>query len=193
MCFHSYYGLAFIFAGGGLIENIPRVLPKNLGVCLDAGAWNIPSIFGWISRAGHVEPTEMLRTFNCGLGAFLICANEDSVAVLKNLQNISEQASIVGVVRESSESVVVEKFSNQLKLCSSQSIVGNGFFHKKRTKVGVLISGSGTNLQALINQSVKFDSSAEIVLVISNVEGVHGLTRAKDAGIPTLVSCLSMS
>ena len=61
--------------------------------------------------------------------------------------------------------------------------------HKdKKMKVGVLISGSGTNLQALIDQSLRQDSSAKIVLVISNVPGVQGLSRAEAAGIPTKVS-----
>ena len=55
-------------------------------------------------------------------------------------------------------------------------------------KVGVLISGSGTNLQALIDQSLRQDSSAKIVLVISNIPGVQGLKRAEAAGIPTKVS-----
>ena len=174
--------------GGGLVENIPRVLPECLGVSLDAGLWNIPSVFGWISQAGNIEPNEMLRTFNCGLGAVLICANEDSVTVLKHLQDHCEQASIIGVVQESSVAVVVDAFPEKLRASCAQSMVVNGVRHKKRSRVGVLISGSGTNLQALINHAAKPESSAEIALVISNVEGVQGLTRAKNAGIPTLVS-----
>lgn len=58
---------------------------------------------------------------------------------------------------------------------------------KNRKKVGVLISGSGTNLQALIDKSLRHDSSAEIVLVVSNKAGVKGLQRAANVGIPTKV------
>ena len=174
--------------GGGLLENIPRVLPECLGVSLDASLWNIPPVFGWISQAGNIEPNEMLRTFNCGLGAVLICANEDSLPVLKHLQDHSEQASIIGVVQESSVPVVVDAFLEKLRAsCCAQSMMVNGVRHKKRSRVGVLISGSGTNLQALINHAAKPESSAEIVIVISNVDGVQGLTRAKNAGIPTAV------
>ena len=184
-CFHLD---ACVFRlGGGLTENIPRVLPEHLGVSLDAGLWNIPPVFGWISQAGNVEPSEMLRTFNCGLGGVLVCANEDSLVVLKHLQQHSEQASIIGVVRESSESVLIDAFPEKLTASCPQSMLVNGVGRTKRSRIGVLISGSGTNLQALIDQAVRPESSADIVLVISNVEGVQGLTRAKNAGVPTVV------
>ena len=174
-----------------MLENIPRVLPECLGVSLNAGLWNIPPVFGWISQAGNIEPTEMLRTFNCGLGAVLICANEDSLTVLKHLQDHSEQASIIGVVQESSVAVVIDAFPETLRESCAQSMMVNGVCQKKRSRIGVLISGSGTNLQALINHAAKPGSSAEIVLVISNVDGVQGLTRAENAGIPTVVSIFS--
>ena len=170
-----------------MLENIPRVLPESLGVSLDASFWNIPPVFGWISQAGNVESNEMLRTFNCGLGAVLICANEDSLIVLKHLQDHSAAANIIGVVQESSESVVIDNFPEKLRASCPQIMVVNGVHQKKRSRVGVLISGSGTNLQALIDHSARPESSAEIVLVISNVEDVQGLTRAKNAGIPTVV------
>ena len=170
-----------------MLENIPRVLPGNLGVSLDARLWTIPPVFGWISQAGNIDPNEMLRTFNCGLGAVLICANEASMTVLRHFQEHSEAASIVGVVQESPQSLVIDNFPEELRASFPQITLANGQHHKDRRRVGVLISGSGTNLQALINHSAKPESSAEIVLVISNVEGVQGLTRASNAGIPNVV------
>lgn len=58
--------------GGGLLENIPRVLSEKLGVQLDAVTWSIPPVFGWLAAKGNVDDQEMLRTFNCGLGMILI-------------------------------------------------------------------------------------------------------------------------
>ncbi len=58
--------------GGGLTENLPRVLPRGLAARIDASAWSWPEVFGWIQREGRVAPTEMLRTFNCGIGMVLV-------------------------------------------------------------------------------------------------------------------------
>ncbi len=64
-------GLAHI-TGGGLIENIPRVLPKGLGVALDAESWTAAPVFSWLAREGDVATAEMARTFNCGIGMVAI-------------------------------------------------------------------------------------------------------------------------
>ena len=58
--------------GGGLTENVPRVLPEGLGARIDLGAWERPGVFAWLAGAGGVEPAEMLRTFNCGVGMVLV-------------------------------------------------------------------------------------------------------------------------
>jgi phosphoribosylformylglycinamidine cyclo-ligase len=73
-------GLAKGFAhitGGGLIENIPRVLPDGLGVALDAAAWTPPPVFRWLSEAGGLSAADMARTFNCGIGMVAIVAPDD--------------------------------------------------------------------------------------------------------------------
>ena len=206
----------FVLKGGGLIENIPRVLPDGLGVSLDASLWIMPPVFGWISGQGNVPTHEMARTFNCGIGAVLIVAKDIAASVMEHFKTSEEQAWIIGKVTEcrteDSCRVVVRNLEDVLcksavkaeikhqdsanrlngpvkrpKLSSEQT----GQQHKdKEMKVGVLISGSGTNLQALIDQSLRQDSSAKIVLVISNVPGVQGLSRAEAAGIPTKVSVL---
>ncbi|KAK9888335.1 hypothetical protein WA026_000591 [Henosepilachna vigintioctopunctata] len=176
--------------GGGLLENIPRVLPQNLAVKLDAKSWKIPSIFSWIAAMGGVNQHEMLRTLNCGVGAILIVQKEDFNTILKPI--ISEGAVVIGNVTKNAngEQVIVDNFSEVMELGMRPfipQVVEKYSMSKKR--VGVLISGSGTNLQALIDAT--FDTSrnigAEIVLVISNKKNVEGLKRAERANIPTMV------
>lgn len=191
--------------GGGLTENIPRVLPHGLGVSLDASSWSIPAVFGWIFGQGNVATLEMVRTFNCGIGAVLVVGQETAASVMEHLTALNEKAWIIGKVTENKEDIDKVIVNNlESVFCESarkaninhqdenETIKGpklsNVEMHcGKKMKVGVLISGSGTNLQALIDQSLRQDSSAEIAVVISNVPGVQGLTRAQTAAIPTKV------
>ncbi|KAL1022372.1 hypothetical protein UPYG_G00025910 [Umbra pygmaea] len=188
--------------GGGLLENILRVLPQELAVDLDASRWTIPPVFSWLQKEGNLCEEEMGRTFNCGLGAVLVVAFPDTQRVLRQLQ-VHEEAWIVGSLahkQPGAEPVVIRNLEHSLRSGPSSSIVDlgapqNGASHgdsssnvpRKRTRVGVLISGTGTNLQALMEQAKKASSSAEIVVVISNRPGVFGLKRASLAGIQTRV------
>ncbi|KAJ2493929.1 hypothetical protein IWW37_000007 [Coemansia sp. RSA 2050] len=88
-------GMAHI-TGGGFTDNVPRVLPPNVGAELDAAAWPLPPVFRWISSAGGVAPAEMARTFNCGLGMVLVVAKEHADAVAAALADAGEHAYIVG-------------------------------------------------------------------------------------------------
>jgi len=69
-------GMAHI-TGGGLTENIIRVVPDPLGLELDSGSWPVPPVFRWLAEAGNIEPAEMRRTFNMGIGFVLICAPDE--------------------------------------------------------------------------------------------------------------------
>lgn len=62
--------------GGGLIENIPRVLPRGLGVALNAASWQRPKVFDWLQSEGNISNLEMARTFNCGIGMVVIVSEE---------------------------------------------------------------------------------------------------------------------
>ena len=62
--------------GGGLTENIIRVVPEGLGLDIDASSWPLPPVFQWLQREGNVAREEMWRTFNCGIGFVLIVAAE---------------------------------------------------------------------------------------------------------------------
>lgn len=90
-------GLAHI-TGGGLLENIPRVLPDELGVRLDVKKWQAPPVFRWLAQAGGIDPLEMARTFNCGIGMIVITAPGDATETKKILADSGENVFVVGAV-----------------------------------------------------------------------------------------------
>ncbi|XP_003738885.2 trifunctional purine biosynthetic protein adenosine-3 [Galendromus occidentalis] len=168
--------------GGGLTENIPRVLSKKFGVFLDAAEWYIPPVFSWLQAEGNISNEEMLRTFNCGLGMVAIVSPEHVQAIIDESENEGRVVGKVLATKEGSPQVNVRNFNESINRSSPQP-------KPPKKKFGVLISGTGTNLQALIDhvKNVERQSEAEIVLVVSNVDGVEGLNRAHKAGIPTKV------
>jgi phosphoribosylformylglycinamidine cyclo-ligase len=94
--------------GGGLTENIPRVLPEHLSAKIDCSSWTIPPVFEWLRQAGNIETSEMYRTFNCGVGMILVVDNENQHACLEKLTQLGEKAWVIGEVinKEKSESVI---------------------------------------------------------------------------------------
>lgn len=82
--------------GGGFPENIPRVLPKHLAAEIDLGAFRVPSVFSWLSKAGGVAQNEMLRTFNCGIGMIVVVAETDATRVAEVLANEGETVVTLG-------------------------------------------------------------------------------------------------
>ena len=82
--------------GGGFIDNIPRVLPDDLAASVDLGAVAVPPVFGWLSRQGGVAETEMLRTFNCGVGMVVVVAAEAAEAVTEALAEAGETVMRLG-------------------------------------------------------------------------------------------------
>jgi phosphoribosylformylglycinamidine cyclo-ligase len=84
--------------GGGLYENVPRVLPKGLVAEIDAAAWQLPPVFAWLKQAGGVEANEMARTFNCGIGMMAICKAEDAQALAALLAEEGETVTQIGRV-----------------------------------------------------------------------------------------------
>ncbi|MCW9053268.1 MAG: phosphoribosylformylglycinamidine cyclo-ligase, partial [Motiliproteus sp.] len=82
--------------GGGLLENIPRVLPDNAKAVVDVQAWQRPEIFNWIQQHGNVDATEMYRTLNCGVGMIVCVPADRAEEALALLKAEGEQAFIVG-------------------------------------------------------------------------------------------------
>ncbi len=84
--------------GGGLLENIPRVLPGGCAASLDSSKWTMPPVMELIEREGRVDREEMLRTFNCGVGMIIVVPSETADAVLKKLRGMKERASVIGEI-----------------------------------------------------------------------------------------------
>jgi phosphoribosylformylglycinamidine cyclo-ligase len=82
--------------GGGLIDNLPRVLPEGVVARIDASAWRAPPVFLWLYEAGRLRPEEMLRTFNCGIGMVLVVVAEYADATIDYLTERGETVSYLG-------------------------------------------------------------------------------------------------
>lgn len=91
------HALAHI-TGGGLLENIPRVLPSNCKAVVDTTSWTMPAVFEWLQQAGNVQTREMFRTFNCGVGMVVAVAASEAQSALATLQAAGQEAFILGHV-----------------------------------------------------------------------------------------------
>ncbi|UWR62027.1 phosphoribosylformylglycinamidine cyclo-ligase [Phaeobacter inhibens] len=91
------HALAHI-TGGGLTENLPRVLPEELGADIDLNAWKLPPVFKWMAETGGIAEAEMLKTFNCGIGMILSVSADRADELVKVLEAEGETASRLGTV-----------------------------------------------------------------------------------------------
>jgi phosphoribosylformylglycinamidine cyclo-ligase len=96
------HALAHI-TGGGLLENIPRVLPDNATAIIDTKAWTRPTVFDWIQRGGNIDEHEMHRTLNCGVGMVICVPAETAQSAIDFLTANGETAFILGTIEESKE------------------------------------------------------------------------------------------
>ena len=93
----AVHGIAHI-TGGGLTENLPRILPDNTHAVVDLGCWPRPAVFQWLQEQGQVSDSEMLRTFNCGIGMVVAVAEAQSSAIKDSLQQAGEVVFDIGSV-----------------------------------------------------------------------------------------------
>ncbi|WP_373050577.1 phosphoribosylformylglycinamidine cyclo-ligase [Thalassovita aquimarina] len=91
------HALAHI-TGGGLTENLPRVLPEGTGATIDLNAWDLPPVFKWLAETGGMEQAELLKTFNCGIGMIVVCDAAEADAVAKLLTAAGETVSRLGEI-----------------------------------------------------------------------------------------------
>jgi phosphoribosylformylglycinamidine cyclo-ligase len=93
--------------GGGLVENIPRVLPDGLEAVLERAAWPLQPVFQWLQREGNVADAEMHRVFNCGIGMTVHVAADDADRAVASLRAAGQEALIIGEVRRGTRGVVI--------------------------------------------------------------------------------------
>ena len=129
-------GLAHI-TGGGFTDNIPRVLPKHLGVGIDLARLPVLPVFKWLAEQGGIAELELLRTFNCGIGMIAIVKPDAIEEVTDVLTEGGETVALLGeVIPAAGEHRVV--YNGHLDLCAM------------KRRVAILISGRGSNMAALI-------------------------------------------
>jgi phosphoribosylformylglycinamidine cyclo-ligase len=101
-------GLAHI-TGGGLPDNVPRVLPEGLEVVLERKRWHRDPLFDWLQQAGRIDQKEMHRTFNCGIGMVAIVPPERAQAAISLLNSHGETAQLIGEVQRGNRGVVIDE------------------------------------------------------------------------------------
>jgi phosphoribosylformylglycinamidine cyclo-ligase len=100
------HALAHI-TGGGLLENLPRVLPENTCGVIHTGSWSMPAVFEWLQHNGNVERMEMFRTFNCGVGMVVVVSEKDAEQTLQALKENNTDAWQLGHIESSSGAATV--------------------------------------------------------------------------------------
>ena len=157
-------GLAHI-TGGGLTDNLPRILPAHLCALLDATAWETPELFGLLKQWSGMSETEAFRVFNLGIGMALVVpasAEHGTRTSLPELMCIGALADAARAVRESSS-------YREEGLAAVTA------------RLAVLISGNGSNLQAILDAIRLRALDAEVCVVVSNRKAAYGLERVAKA------------
>lgn len=106
------YGISHI-TGGGLIDNLPRILPKKCKAIINSSSWTPPPIFLYIEKAGRIPMREMMRTFNNGIGLVMVIREEDTSEVLLRLKAMGETAYHIGYVESREDKEAPIQFTNR--------------------------------------------------------------------------------
>jgi phosphoribosylformylglycinamidine cyclo-ligase len=100
------HALAHI-TGGGLLENLPRVLPDDTCAVVDTGSWKMPAVFDWLQQTGNIDTVEMYRTFNCGVGMVVVVSKDDAEYALRTLNDNGITAWQLGQIKPASGKAAV--------------------------------------------------------------------------------------
>ena len=101
----ALYGMAHI-TGGGLTENIPRILPRGVSARIEIGSWQVPPLFRYLQREGRIADDEMLRTFNMGIGMVLVVPLHRESEVLSHLETMREKHYRIGEIVRGNRKVI---------------------------------------------------------------------------------------
>jgi len=99
---HTIHAIAHI-TGGGLTENLPRVMPKNSKGVIDLTSWQRPAVFDWLQEQGNIEEQEMLRTFNSGIGMVVVIDKNDAAVIQATFKGFNIESSIIGSIETSDQ------------------------------------------------------------------------------------------
>jgi len=100
------HGMSHI-TGGGLVDNIPRVIPEGLEVVLERRSWRREPVFEWLQQHGKVNDAEMYRVFNCGIGMTVHVAASDADQAISVLRDAGQESLVIGEVRAGGRGVVI--------------------------------------------------------------------------------------
>lgn len=159
--------------GGGLLENIPRILPSHLGVHLDAVTWKIPPVFGWLAAKGNVGDQEMLRTFNCGVGMVIILPRGEID------WELIPDAKLIGNVTQrdgDAPQVQVKNFASAMSKASEP-------WRDGKVKEAISYKDSGVDITAgdsLVQKIKPMAKSTNRDGVLGSLGGFGGLFRLRD-------------
>ncbi len=158
--------------GGGLVENLPRVLPSHLVARLYAGSWPLDTVFSWLQQQGGMTFAEAARIWNMGVGYTLVVHPTEVTKALDLLTEVGQSAYVIGELVERGTASTADRVQWVSKV-----------------QLAVFASGEGTNLQALLDyQQTHPDWPGEIVLVVSDKPGCRALERAEQAGVAVFVA-----
>ncbi len=103
---YNIKGMAHI-TGGGLIENIPRILPDNLQAKIKLSSWEAPKIFKLLGELGEMDDYNLYRTFNMGIGYILVVSKEDAAEIVKLAEELGETATVIGKITKGDKGIVL--------------------------------------------------------------------------------------
>ncbi len=148
--------------GGGITENLDRTLPSHLDAVVHRGAWRVPAVFSAVAASAGLDDDGMYRTFNMGIGFALVV-------------DPAQAAYAAAILRDAGETVRDRR---------DRRGRGQGALRVTRLlPIGVLLSGSGTNLQAIIDRAEDGSLPVDVRVAISNKADAYGLDRARNHGI----------